>query len=123
MINTGEIAKEYRLSHWAQVMQRRTDNGMSIREYCNHIGIAENTYYYWQRRVRMAACQQLAETAQPCLPSPAFAEVAICEAPASPPAAAIAQLRIEIAGFHITADSNYPPETLAALLRKLVQPC
>jgi len=74
MVNTNEIAKEYRLSHWAQVMQRRTENSLSIREYCINIGISENTYYYWQRRVRQAACDLLlpavpTEIAKPSVPA------------------------------------------------------
>ena len=60
MINTREIAEEYRLSHWARVMQERADSGLSIKAYCNQIGICGNTYFYWQRRVRAAACEQLA---------------------------------------------------------------
>ena len=61
MTNTREIAKEYRLSHWAQVMQERVTSGMSVKEYCKHIGICGNTYFYWQRRLREAACGQVIE--------------------------------------------------------------
>jgi hypothetical protein len=57
MINTREIAEEYRLAHWAHVIQERTQKGMSIKAFCKHVGIGENTYFYWQRRVRMAAAE------------------------------------------------------------------
>jgi len=119
MINTREVAKEYRLTHWARIMRERTQRGLSIREYCNEIGIAENTYFYWQRRVRQAACEQLA--------APGFVEVAIQEPPALPipsePEAPSSQLRAEVAGVRIIADSAYPPSSLAALLRELTRPC
>jgi len=60
-MNTREIAVEFRLSHWAQIMQDRTSSGMSIRAYCKEKGIGTNVYHYWQRKLREAAAQQLAE--------------------------------------------------------------
>ena len=59
MVNTREIAAEYRLSHWASVMQERNASGMNIRAYCESIGIHTNVYFYWQRKLREAACQEL----------------------------------------------------------------
>jgi transposase-like protein len=139
MINTREIAKEYRLSHWAQVMQERAASGKSIKEFCKHIGICGNTYFYWQRRLREAACEHLnttqpasrtcgkaskAERPQKPVAAPNFAEVIVYEAPA--PLAqedSTPQLRIEISGVKITADSSYPIDKLAAIIREFVGPC
>ena len=59
MINTREIAAELRLSHWAGIMQERIRSGQSIKAFCRQIGICQNTYFYWQRRVRAAACTVL----------------------------------------------------------------
>ena len=58
MVNTREIAQEYRLSHWSEIMRERQDSGMSIRGYCKSIGLHENVYYYWQRRLREAASNE-----------------------------------------------------------------
>ena len=58
-MNTREIAAEYRLSHWAKIMQERSESGMSIREYCKTEGFHENVYFYWQRKLREAACDEL----------------------------------------------------------------
>ena len=33
-VNSREIAAEYRLNHWAQIMQERSESGMSIKAYC-----------------------------------------------------------------------------------------
>jgi hypothetical protein len=62
MVNTREIATEYRLKHWAQVMQERNASGMSIRAYCKSISLHENVYYYWQRKLRKAAHQVMTTT-------------------------------------------------------------
>lgn len=59
-MDTREIAAEYRLEHWAQMMRERAEQGLSIRAYCESRGIHENTYFYWQRKLREAACAGLA---------------------------------------------------------------
>ena len=126
MINTNEIAKEHRLTHWAGVMREQMASSMNIREYCKHIGICENTYYYWQRRVRSADCEQLAKLEQVTKnPTPSgFSEVVVYEPPSEPlPIKITPKLQIEIFGMQITTDSAYPADKLAALLRELAQPC
>ena len=113
-------------------MQERIKSELSIRAYCKQIGICENTYFYWQRRLRKAACEQLSknEAEQKSALRPCFVEVEVAEqpvlsalpapsAPASPPS----QLHIKAAGVQITAESTYPPEQLALLLRELRRPC
>mgnify|MGYP000910973565 CR=1 FL=1 len=59
MVNTREIAAEYRLTHWSQVMRERAASGLSIKAYCWQLGICGNTYFYWQRRVRAGAAEEL----------------------------------------------------------------
>ena len=59
-MNTREIAEEYRLSHWAEKMRERQELGLSIKAYCAQQGFHENVYYYWQRKLREAACTELA---------------------------------------------------------------
>jgi len=63
-MNTREIAKEYRLSHWAEILRERNARGKSIREYCKTAKICENVYYDWQRKLREAACTELAARTQ-----------------------------------------------------------
>jgi putative transposase len=46
-MNTRDIANEYHLGHWTQVLQKRTDSGLTIRAYCKETGIHENTNFYW----------------------------------------------------------------------------
>ena len=55
MINTREIAEEYRMGHWTQIMRERSESGLSITAYCKSIGIHPNRYFYWQRKLREAA--------------------------------------------------------------------
>ena len=50
MVKTREIASEYRMAHWTDVMQERNTSGLSIKAYCKSIGIRTNVYFYWQRK-------------------------------------------------------------------------
>ena len=59
-MNTRDIAAEYRLSYWAQVVQDRSHKGITVRSYCAETGIHENTYFYWQHKLREAASAQAA---------------------------------------------------------------
>ncbi len=63
MINTNELAAEYRLGHWAQIIQERIESGLSIRAYCVKMDIHENTYFYWQRKLRESVCTEIQVTA------------------------------------------------------------
>jgi len=46
-----QIAAAYRLANWAKRMEERAASGMKVREYCEAIGVHENTYYYWQSKL------------------------------------------------------------------------
>ena len=125
MINTREIAAEYRLSHLAQIMRDRTQSGLSIKAFCNQIGICGNTYFYWQRKLREAACEQLSklEPAQKSLTQVGFAEIKVAQPPAVPEAISPSRICIEIGEMRITVDESYPPDKLAVLIRELTRPC
>jgi len=132
MVNTREIAREYRLTHWAQVAQERIKRGETIKVYCKQEGISEKTYFYWQRRLRRAAYEQISKlgTEQKNVTQAGFVEIEVTESTARPAlpapmgrASSQSELNIEAGGVRITADSTYPPEKLGALLRELTRPC
>ena len=122
-MNTRQIAAEYRLAYWAQIMQNQSESGLSIRAFCEQSGFHENTYFYWQKKLREAACEELSKinngTAS-MLPA-TFAEVKLSRQ-STLPVADIEQNRvcIEAAGIKITAESGYPAEKLALLLRAVI---
>jgi len=117
--DTRKIAAEYRLSHWAKIMQERKDSGMSIRQYCETAGFHENIYFYWQRKLRQAACEKLllepqnntaSITDKPIIPS-GWAQLVESE----PATVSEAALTIEISGFKVKVTSD----TDTALLTKV----
>jgi hypothetical protein len=129
-MNTRYIAEEYRLAHWTKIMQDKNESGLSIKAFCNNIGIHETTYFYWQRKLRLAACGQLAMiqpvTEQKGLIRPGFAEVKIHNTKkAGQHSEEVTQgrINIEVSGVRISAGNTYPVDQLAHLLRELVHQC
>jgi hypothetical protein len=43
-------------------MHDRAEKGLSVRAYCQSAGIRENTYFYWQHKLRDAALAVQEET-------------------------------------------------------------
>jgi putative transposase len=68
MINTREIATEYRLEHWAGIVRERSESGLTVKAFCKSVGLHPNSYFYWQRKLREAAYSEM--TAADALPAP-----------------------------------------------------
>jgi len=63
-MDTKKVTAEYRLSQWMQVIQERQASGQSIKDFCQAMGISKNAYFYWQRKLRKAACTELAKNTE-----------------------------------------------------------
>ena len=104
-------------------MRARTESGQSIKSYCERIGIHQNVYFYWQRKLREAAAEAMVlEQGLAVRSGLGFAEVSISEQStgfALPSANHPSQISIESGVVRITTDSAYPPEQLAVLIREL----
>lgn len=114
-MDTRDIASEYRLAHWAQVMRERTEKGLSVRAYCQENGIHENTYFYWQRKLREAACSEMQSAIaeeKSVLPN-GWALCVKGEAPQTQ------GLTVEVGGCRITVSADTDPELLAKVCRTL----
>ena len=123
-MDTKKIALEYRMSHWAQIMQNRIKSGLSIKAFCEKAGFHENIYYYWQRKLREAACEELAKIRGETtgLSSPVFAEVKLATRTVLPPPDSNNhnQIYIEAAGMRIKADIGYTVDRLAYLITVII---
>jgi len=118
-MNTREIATDYRLTHWAGIMRQRQESGLSIKLFCESSGFHENVYFYWQRKLREAACQTLLPAARDTAAPKGWAMV--CEA--AKPEPERSAVTIEIGKSRITATSEVDPELLSRVCRVLVSLC
>jgi putative transposase len=64
-MDTQKVTAEYRLLHWMKVIQEQQNSGQSIKEFCESTGISRNAFFYWQRKLRKAACAELAKLEKP----------------------------------------------------------
>ncbi len=86
-MNMKKISHEMNLQKWTQVVEECRNSGKTAVKWCAENDINIKTYYYWQRKVVKAVCNELAiannnvETphtfAQVILPSTRSSEVAI----------------------------------------------
>ena len=58
-METQKVTGEYGLAQWTQLLRTRQASVQSIKDFCETAGISRNTYFYWQRKVREAACTAL----------------------------------------------------------------
>lgn len=114
-MDTQKVASEYRLSKWAQVIQTRLDSGQSIQDFCQSAGISRNSYFYWQRKLREAACTELVKRQEPQTMVPrGWAQLASTQIqlPAE-------MLAIEIKGCSITVNAQTDLELLKKICHTL----
>lgn len=127
-MDAREMAENYRLAHWSRLIHERCERRLSVKDFCEEAGFNPNMYYYWQRKLRQAAIAQISDV-RPAIPkpdsaTPCFAEVRLTPTEVRPDnVTPTGRLCVEFAGMQISADSSYPPEKLAILLRELVRPC
>ena len=117
-MNTREIAAAYRLSQWAKELQARVANGESVKDFCRRKGVSRNTYFYWQRKLREAACHELAVKSSDKLVPSGWALCEVAEPKSSPKI-----LPIEIGCCRVMADAEVDPELLAKVCKVLVSLC
>ena len=110
-MNTREVAKEYRLNQWAQIIKARKESGRSVKDFCKDNGISRNAYFYWQRKLREVACKGLTESND----SEGIVPAGWVRLNPEKPQSVDESILIEINGCHITVKGN----TYLELLKKV----
>jgi hypothetical protein len=59
MVDTRAIAADYRLAHWARLVHERSESGLGVKEFCRSRGLQQHRYFYWQKKLRQAVCDEL----------------------------------------------------------------
>jgi hypothetical protein len=92
---------------------------MSIKAFCKTAGFHENAYYYWQRKLRKAACQELqAEVNEQAVIPRGWAICGEVKAESSE-----SRINIEIGKCRVAVSSGFSPEELAKACRVLMTLC
>lgn len=109
-----KVTAEYRLSKWMQVIQEQQCSGQNIKDFCQEHGISRHAYFYWQRKLRKAACMELSKQKEEtvnCVPKGWMQLTQSQEIKST--------LGIEVAGCRITVDAETDPELLKKVCRIL----
>lgn len=112
-MDVRKTTNEYRTHQWSGIIKECRNSGMSIRWWCKEQSINEKSFYYWQRKLREAACTEL-ENNQGNATEPAgwtklSPVVRSCET----------ALSIEINGCRVIVNSDTDPELIAKVCRSL----
>ncbi len=112
-MDTQKVTAEYRLSQWMQVIQEQQSSGQNIKDFCQSRGISKNRYFYWQRKLRQAACTKLVKLEKPadCAPKGWMQLTQGQEMNET--------LEIEICGCRVTVNAGTEPELLKKVCRML----
>ena len=118
------------MGQWAQIIQDRKSSGKSVKDFCRDRNISKDSYFYWQKKLRDTACEQILmpqKNPQPTMLAPlGFTEVKLLGHQPTrerTDAATQGSLTIDISGLRLIADYAYPADQLAYLLRELVKQC
>jgi transposase-like protein len=58
-MDVEKVTHEIRLQQWIGIIKECRSSGKTVKSWCEENGISEKSYFYWQRRAREAACQEL----------------------------------------------------------------
>lgn len=58
-MDSRDVAHKYRLSKWTEIVRECRSSGKTVAAWCTAHDVNIKSYYYWLRRVRVAACEAL----------------------------------------------------------------
>jgi putative transposase len=126
-MDVQKVTHEIRLRQWTGIIKECRGNGKSVKSWCEENGISEKSYFYWQRRVREAACQELtayqyqqvAKAEPGDTNTPAFAECRIPEDHHAGGTAVTIHLNGAVVEIHHGAEAS----VVESILHALKAPC
>lgn len=122
-MESRKVTQEVRLRQWSELVREQKNSGRSIKSWCEERGIPRQQYFYWQRKLREAACTLMRREA-PGTQAPKgwtlCAPASLPEMPEANPSSGTAeQVCLEVKGVRLLAGRDYPVEALAQLIREL----
>lgn len=104
-MNTKLATTQIRLTEWASIIKDCRLSGLKVDEYCQQHNLSRDAYYYWLRKVKEAALQQVGFVE---LPSPMKKEI--------PSSEFHTQLIIKTAGIEVGINNDTPADLIARVL-------
>lgn len=109
-----KVTSDYRLSRWMQVMQEQQCSGQSVKDFCQEREISRHAYFYWQRKLRTAACIELSKLKEESVNGVPEGWMQLTQGEGIN-----STLQIEVGGCHLTVNTETDPELLKKVCRIL----
>ena len=58
-MDTHKIKQAYRLNQWTEIIRQCRSSGQTVAAFCKEQNLKPQSYYYWLKLVREAACKAL----------------------------------------------------------------
>lgn len=116
-MDTRLTKHQLRIKEWRDIILKRNESGLTVREFCKVHQLNEKRYFYWQRQIRME------EQSKMSLPDVTEAEAnavifAPLQATASPESSS-GGLTIHYGSVSLMVTESTPPSVLKKTLRAL----
>ena len=117
---------QVRIELWKNNIQAQAASGLGKSAWCRNNGINPRAFYYWQRKLRNMALEELNGSDRLPMPSkPNTPTATFCEIPAPSPRTSDSQtntcpdLAIEINGCKVLIGNSFSKESLASVIEVL----
>lgn len=124
-MDVQKVSNEYRLNYWSEIIKECRSSDQTVSSWCEEHSINVKSYYYWLRKVRIAACNSIQDISKKQQESivplkvdnevqPVFAEIKVPTIEAIQPAI-ILKLNYAVIEIQNGATSSIIESTLKAL--------
>lgn len=62
------MAKRYSAEQWAAWVEEQRESALSVRDFCDWIGVSQNAFYLWRRKLALTPRNKLSPS-KPCEPA------------------------------------------------------
>ena len=59
IMNVTDLKTQMHMQEWAKLIEARQDSGLTIKDWCQKSNLPESRYYYYLKKLRLAACENL----------------------------------------------------------------
>lgn len=58
-MDSTTLTRQMKLQQWTEIIQARIESGLTVAKWCEQNSINPAKYYYWLKRIRQTACDNL----------------------------------------------------------------
>lgn len=63
------MAKRYSAEQWAAWVEEQRESAVSVRDFCDWIGVSQNAFYLWRRKLAVVTPRNKQSPSKPCEPA------------------------------------------------------